>query len=118
MARDLLDGAAEDVVNKLIEQARLGERFALRLVMERVVPARRDRRVELAELRAVSTASDLVTASGQVISLAAGGEISLEEAHAFMKLLAHQRAAVDAADLHTRVVALEVELERERRERR
>ena len=117
-ARDLLDGASEDLVQKLIDLARGGERFALRLVMERVVPTRRDRRVEIGELLATSTAGDLVTASGQVIALAASGEITLEEAQAYMKLLAHQRAAIDAADLHTRVEVLEQELERERSLRR
>ena len=94
--------------------AKQGDRFALRLVLDRVVPLRRDRRVDLAELRGVSTAADLVVASGQVIALTASGDLTLEEARAFMSLLSQQRAAIDAADLHARVEALEAELEQER----
>jgi len=114
LAHDLLDGAADDVVRQLIVLAKSGDRFALRLVLDRVVPVRRDRRVDLAELRDVSTASDLVIACGQVIALAASGDLTLEESRAFMALLQQQRAAIDAADLHARVEALELELERER----
>jgi hypothetical protein len=114
LAHDLLGGAAEEVVQRLIVMARDGDRFALRLVLDRVAPVRRDRRVDLAELRDVSTAADLVIASGQVIALAASGDLTLEESRAFMALLRDQRAAIDAADLHARVEALELELEREK----
>lgn len=114
LAENLLDGAAEEVVAELIVLARAGDRMALRLVMDRVVPAKRDRRVELGDMKRIQTAGDLVDVCAQVIQLAASGDLSLEEAQQFMRLLEQQRRAIDAADLQLRVEALEAELERER----
>lgn len=42
LAQELLDGDAEDIVRKVIEKAKEGDATAMRLVMERILPARKE----------------------------------------------------------------------------
>jgi Family of unknown function (DUF5681) len=107
LARDILDSNAEDLVQKLVELARDGDRLALRLVIDRVIPTRRDHVVELDGIRAMSNAAELIEASGLVIRQAAEGRITLEEARGFMALLEQQRKSIESAELSIRVQALE-----------
>jgi hypothetical protein len=105
---DLLGDAAPDIMERLIKMAGKGHPVALKLCVERMLPARaaRDRWVELA-VPVVAQASDLVTAAAAVIERAAAGEITLSEAKEFMALIDSQRRAIETADLAVRIEALE-----------
>lgn len=106
VAENLLDGESPAIIRKLISQAKKGQAIALKLVIERIVP-KRGRAVEITDLPAISRASDIAEATGAVVRAAAEGELTLQEAEAFMRLLAAHRAAVETADLAVRIEALE-----------
>lgn len=105
---DLLGDDAEAIMETVIKRAKRGDGVALRLCVERLLPARaaRDRAVEV-ELPAVVQAADLVSAAAAVIDRAAAGEISLSEAREFMTLLEAQRKVIETADLAVRLEVLE-----------
>lgn len=88
LCADLLGGDAEAIMLKLIRLAKSGKPYALRLAVERLIPARasRDRAVAF-ELPAVAVAADLATAAAAVVGHAAAGDITLSEAREFMALL-------------------------------
>ncbi|MCL2453622.1 MAG: DUF5681 domain-containing protein, partial [Alphaproteobacteria bacterium] len=46
LGQSLLDEAVKDITEKCLEKARKGDLMAIKLVMERVCPPRRDRPVE------------------------------------------------------------------------
>jgi hypothetical protein len=106
---ELLGDAAEDVIAKLIEQAKAGDGIALRLCVERLVPvhAARDRAVQIDLPDASQRAEDLVLAAATIIDQAAQGKITLSEAREFMTLLESERKLVETADLAVRIDALE-----------
>jgi hypothetical protein len=110
----LVEGAGESVIAKLVQQAKEGKPLALRLVVDRLLPLREERRVQIADLRRLVTACDLVHASAEVISLAASGQMSIEEAQGFLRLVEYQRKIIEGADLAVKVVALEAELAAEK----
>ncbi|NWG72813.1 MAG: hypothetical protein HXY23_14575 [Parvularculaceae bacterium] len=105
LAERMVGEDLEAIVRKWIAMAKRGDKVALRLVVERLVP-KAGRRVEC-EMPHVARAADLVEAAGAVIQAAAAGELTMEEARGFMSLLESQRRAIETADLALRLEALE-----------
>src|SRR5947207_8689748 len=65
-AEHLLEGEFEDIVRKLVEKAKAGDPTALRLCMERFMPARRDRTVAF-DLPKIDRAEEAAKASWAVL---------------------------------------------------
>jgi hypothetical protein len=107
LAEQMVGDELEAIVRKWIAMAKRGDKVALRLVVERLIP-RAGRRVEFDAPR-VAKAADLVEASGAVIQAAGSGEMTIEEARGFMSLLEAQRRAIETADLAVRIETLERE---------
>ena len=105
LAQELLGDEGETIMRKAIELAKKGDKLALKLCLERIVP-RPGRTVEI-DLPAVKKADDLVAACAAVIDSAAAGQLTLQEAREFMELLDAQRKAIETQDLVVRIELLE-----------
>jgi hypothetical protein len=86
LAEQLPEGEAQALVRTLIDKVRAGGSAALRLCLERLLPARRDRLVTF-EMPKIETAGDLCAASAAILDACANGDLSLREATEFMGLL-------------------------------
>jgi hypothetical protein len=106
MAEKLMAGDAEAVVRAVIEAAKGGDMTAARLVLDRIAPPCRGRRVRL-DLPPIVTAADLVKALAAVADAMARGVLSAEEAQAAAAVLEHHRKAVETFDLERRITAIE-----------
>jgi hypothetical protein len=108
LCADLLSDHAESVMEQCITMAKQGDGVALKLCVDRLIPARaaRDRTVDVA-LPDVGAVQDLAVAAAAVIEHAAAGRITLSEAKEFMHLLEVQRKLVETAELAVRIEALE-----------
>jgi hypothetical protein len=102
----LLDGEAEAITRKAIEMAMTGDGPAIRLCLERLLPARKDSPVVF-ELPPIETAADTVAASAALLGAVAEGDITPDEASRVMGLLTAHKALVETCDLETRITALE-----------
>ena len=104
----LLGDDADAIMQRLIKDAKKGEPVALRLAVERLLPARgaRDRAVTM-PAPAVLQAADLAAAAGEVIGQAAAGNLTLSEAREFMALIESRRKTIETAELSVRIEALE-----------
>ena len=80
--------------------------MALRLCLERILPPRKERPVEI-ELPSLSGAKDAVAASASLLAAVAAGEIAPGEASVVGRLLELHLRAVEAHDLEIRLAALE-----------
>jgi hypothetical protein len=105
---ELLDAGGGEIVGKLIARAKAGRPWAMRLAIERLLP-KLERRVEIDMPAEIKKAADVAEATATVIGCAARGEISLEEANAFLKLVEQQRRAIETNDLAVRLELLERE---------
>jgi uncharacterized protein with ACT and thioredoxin-like domain len=79
---------------------------AARLVLERIAPPCRGRRVRL-DLPPIVGAADLVKALAAVADAMARGVLSAEEAQSAAAVLEHHRKAVETYDLERRIASLE-----------
>lgn len=105
-AQALLDGEAEALTRKAIEEALNGNPIALRLCLERVVPPRKDRPITL-ELPKVKKAADIPQALAAVMAAVAGGDITPIEGQTVAAMLEAFRKGLELADLEDRVSVLE-----------
>ena len=86
-AEALLAGEAEKLTRKCIDLALDGDPIALRLCMERIYPARKDRPVEFA-LPPINTARDAADVMSSVMNAVAAGQLTPADASELSKVVA------------------------------
>jgi hypothetical protein len=104
----MADGAASELLERMIESAKGGDMRAAELILSRVWPVRKGRPVSLA-LPAIKTSADLVVAMGALADAVASGEVTPDEGAAVTTILEAKRRAIETNDLEQRISALEKE---------
>jgi len=112
-AEALLDGEAETLTRKAVELALDGDTVALRLCLERLVPPRKERPIEV-DLPCLETPEDAVEAQGRITNAVAAGDITPGEGEALAKMVEAFARALEVRDLEARLVKVEERLERRR----
>ena len=102
----LLEDEAADIGRKAIEKAKAGDVQCLRLCLERLLPARRDRHVTFT-VPDIKTVQDATTFAGEVLRKAAAGEITPSEAADLGKLIENFVRALETTDIERRLAELE-----------
>lgn len=102
----MLEGEAEELTRKAIDKAKEGDMAALRLCLERLLPARKDSPISF-DLPPIETVADAKTASAAVLAAVAAGEITPSDGAAVMGLLVSHKLIVEATDFEARLAALE-----------
>jgi hypothetical protein len=97
-AETLFDGEAERLSRKAIEMALGGDATALRLCLERVLPARRERSVRF-KLPPLKTIRDSGAALAAIIAAVAAGELTPGEAGELVKLVGAFVKAIEAGGM-------------------
>jgi hypothetical protein len=102
----LLDDEAEAIVRKVIERAKKGDLIALRLCLDRIAPARRDRpvRFTLPELGSAGDASRAMTA---ITIAVARGELTPAEAAELSRLIETYMRVLETSEFERRLRVLE-----------
>ena len=102
----LLDGQAEALSQKAVEIALAGDTVALRLCLERILPARRDRMVEV-ELPRITSVVEALDAMTSLIECVTNGQLSPSEADGLAKLIERRSRLAELSDIEQRLSALE-----------
>jgi hypothetical protein len=104
--QELLDGEAEAITRKVIELAKEGDSAAIRLVMERILPARKDNPVTFT-IPEINKLDDIVAIVGSVINAVASGEITPSEGQAITAMVEHLRHNIETLQLQQKLEHLE-----------
>ena len=102
----MADGAASELLERMIESAKGGDMRAAELILSRVWPIRKGRPVSL-DLPAIKSAGDVVMALGTIAESVASGSLTPDEGQAVAAVLEVKRKAIETVDLESRVAALE-----------
>ncbi|WP_340588678.1 DUF5681 domain-containing protein [Erythrobacter alti] len=102
----LIGGEAEALTRQVIQQALGGDVQSLRMCMDRLYPAPKDRPINFT-LPAVESLTDHPKAIGALLVAMAAGELTPTEAASFAKLLEAHANATGLAELEHRIAALE-----------
>ena len=108
-AQTLLDGEAKALTRTCIKKALEGDMMALRVCMDRILPARKGRPITVA-LPEVSTIEGIVEALGVVTSAAAAGEITPNDAATLAGVLETKRKAIETQEIERRITAIEAQV--------
>ena len=106
----LLDGEGEAITRKAIEMAMDGDTTAMRLVIERILPPRKDRPV-MFTLPKLEVAVDAVKATAALAEAVASGDLTPSEAGEISKLVDGFTKAVEQHDIQQRLERIEAALE-------
>jgi Family of unknown function (DUF5681) len=102
----LLDGEAEALTRRAVELALAGDGMALRLCLDRIIPPRRGRPVQLG-LAPVCGAADLGGTMAAITNAAASGAITPGEATELARVVEIFVRAVETSDFERRLKELE-----------
>ena len=102
----LLDGEAEKITRKAVEMALRGDGVAMRLCLDRLAPARKDRPVPFT-LPTLETAADAKEAAAAIVRAVADGNLTPSEAAELSKILDNFLRVVEATEFEARLEALE-----------
>jgi len=102
----LLDGEAEALTRKAVEMAMGGDTTAMRLVLDRIVPPRKDRPVMFL-LPKLETAGDAVKATAALVEAVSVGDLTPGEAAELSKLVEGFTKAVELHEIQQRLDKLE-----------
>jgi hypothetical protein len=102
----LLEGESAALTRKAVELALAGDGLALRMCLDRLLPALRERPVNV-ELPPLGSPKDAVAASAALIASAATGELAPGEARELGRLIELHIKALEVHELETRLAALE-----------
>ena len=105
-AETLMEGEAEAITRTAIELAKGGDGPALRLCMDRIYPARKDRPVRFG-LPPIERAADAVASHVALVGAVARGDLTPSEAGDLARLVDNYTRAVEATDILTRLARLE-----------
>jgi hypothetical protein len=109
VAQKLLDGQAEALVQKAINQALTGDTICLRICLERLVPPRKDAPL-CVTLPKVETPMDLPKATAAILEAVAKGDLTPSEGQTLAGILENHRKSLELADIEQRLSQLEEQL--------
>ena len=104
--QSLLEEHGEALVRKCMVNALQGDRYAIRLCIERLLAPRREGVVRL-PLPAIRSIADVNTASDRVIRAITSGQITPAEGETMAAVLENRRRAIESANLEGRIAVLE-----------
>ena len=102
----LLEGEAEAITRRVVNAALDGDMTAIKLVMDRVAPARKSRPIQI-DLPPATDARGVAAGQATVVASVAGGEITPDEGMALSGLLEARRRAIESEELAARLQRLE-----------
>ena len=103
---ELLDGQAEVLTQKVIDQGLAGDITALRICLDRILPPRKDRPVTF-NLPTITSAKDALSALSALLNAVSTGELTPSEATEVGKLLDGYVKAFETNELAERLERLE-----------
>ena len=106
MAEQFLEGQSEQLIRKVVDMANGGNILAMRLCLERVLPIRKERTIEL-ELPPAKNAQDLAANYDRVLAAVSEGRITPTEAQSLTEILDSQARLFENVDMERRLQELE-----------
>lgn len=109
LAMAAMEGELSNVVRVVIDAAKAGDLTAARLVVDKLIPATRERPVTI-ELPSISDIKDCTSVQAMVFDAVACGQLLPEEGKALSALAENHRRSMETADLSERLAAIEAQM--------
>ncbi len=105
-AEVLFEGEIEGICRKAIEEAKRGNIQAIKLVLDRVLPPKKEAPIFI-DLPAMKTSSDILEAIHRVTQAISHGELSPTEGDCLTRIIERQAKVIEMNDFEERLKKLE-----------
>jgi hypothetical protein len=106
MVEQLAEGQAEQLVQKVLQQALAGDISSQRLILDRIWPPRKGQPVSVA-MPPINTSQDLFVAIASIWTAIREGRLTPDEASALSVVIDRSIQAIELHDITKRIAALE-----------
>jgi hypothetical protein len=103
----ILEQNGSDILERVLKGARSGDTGCMRLILERLVPPKKSRTVQIDGFPVVTDLESADAAQTRLLSAVAAGELGLEEAEMLSNLISEKRKLLETRDIVMRIRALE-----------
>ncbi len=101
-----MEGEIGEIVRRIIEAAKMGDMAAARLVIDKLIPAAKDRPISINLPRIIDVAA-CTDAQAKIMTAVASGDLLANEGETLAGLVEHQRRAIESSEIMKRLEALE-----------
>lgn len=108
-AEHFLKDELDNICRKLVEEALNGNLQAIKLVLDRVLPPKKDREIEL-RLPKLKNVNDAVKAASAIVNAVSSSEITPSEGEILSKTVDAFVKAIHVYDLEKRIIELETKV--------
>jgi hypothetical protein len=105
----LMAGDAEAISVSVIDAAKSGDMTAAKIVLDRLLPVRRDSPINL-PLPQIKTAQDVAAAMASILKSVGSGELTPDEGQQLSKLLESYLKTLVSSNLEERLIAIETKI--------
>ncbi|MCB1114173.1 MAG: hypothetical protein KDK62_05390 [Chlamydiia bacterium] len=105
-AEQFLEASLVGICQRIEDEALDGNMQAAKMILERFVPPRKDRPIQL-DIPVIKTYQDILTASQLILSAVFKGEISPSEGESLSRAIESYSKALEACDIELRLQSLE-----------
>ena len=108
-----MEGELGAIVKRIIDAAKAGDMAAARLVVDKLIPAAKDRPVSI-KLPQITDVATCNAAQAKITATVASGDLLPSEGEALSGLVEHQRRALETHNMAKRIEALEKQASKEK----
>jgi hypothetical protein len=105
-ALELLDGDLKVITRVCIDKAKGGDLVACKLILDKLIPNRRERTIDLSLPKLTGTA-EILQALADILAAVTQGKLTPGEGQTMAVMLETYRKSMETLDLETRIKALE-----------
>lgn len=106
LAEKIIENDLEAVCKKAVSEAKKGNIQAIKIILERVLPPKKDRPINIA-IPDIKTSADILESINSLTQAVANGEITPSEGEAFARILDSNTRAFEIHDIEKRLKAIE-----------
>lgn len=106
----LMEGSAEQITKAVLTAAKGGDMTAAKFVLDRIVPAAKERPLSL-HLPTIESPTDIASAQSAILQAVAAGEITPGEGTTLAGIVEARRKALETDELAQRLAELEARME-------
>lgn len=107
----LLEGSLEGICRKIEEEALTGNMLAVKMVLDRFLPVRKDQTIRI-KIPQIKTCEDVLSAVGFIVKAVGRGEISPSEGESLSRTFDIYSKALENPQLEVRLQALEASIKK------
>lgn len=106
LAEKLFENDIEEICRQVIEQAKKGNIQAIKIILDRILPPKREALISI-DLPAMKVGADILEAISQIILAISQGKISPTEGEILTRIIDRQGRAIELNELEARLKNLE-----------